>query len=136
MQPIPDLVLGETLQQDLLGVLLPLQSNEVHLVHAQPLIDLLGNASNVGLGGIPQPVPGTQGIKKKEGSRLRREAGIMSTRGRYSDREGRIIFKVREAEASEEEKENLGAEGSVVWKAVAERLQIQRGKALNGMHFV
>lgn len=101
-------MLGETLQQDLLGVLLPLQSNEVHLVHAQPLVDLLGNASNVGLGGIPQPVPGTQGIKKQEGSCLRREAGVMFTRGRDSHREGRIIFKVREAEASEEEK---GAEG-------------------------
>lgn len=58
MQPRSDLVLGDTLQQDLLGIPLPLQRNEVHLVQTQPLIDLFGNVSNVGLGGVPQPVPG------------------------------------------------------------------------------
>lgn len=67
IKPRSDLVLWDTLQQDLLGVLPPLQSNEVHLVHSQPLIDFPGDVPDVGLGGVPQPVPADREWRNRRG---------------------------------------------------------------------
>ena len=59
--PCPHLVSGQALQQDLLRVPAPLQSDEVHTVQPQPLPGLPSQASHTVLGGVPEPVPGRAG---------------------------------------------------------------------------
>lgn len=68
-------MLGDTLQQDLLRVLLPLQRYEVHLVQAQSLVHLPGDAADVGLGGVPQPVPGEESKCGRDSSTSREAKG-------------------------------------------------------------
>lgn len=52
-QQMQYLVFWDTLQQDLFRIFLPLQSYEVHLVHAQPFVNFFGNATNIVLGSAP-----------------------------------------------------------------------------------
>lgn len=71
--PLPHLVPGQALQEDLLRVPASLQCDEVHAVEPQPLPGLARQLPNTGLGGIPQPVPGGPGVKL--GGSTHREGG-------------------------------------------------------------